>query len=226
MAAGRRRRRRRARPNPIRTGRRSARTRPHGPGSRPSSWRRPSRAAPARRRARPRGTPQGPADACGRRAAASCPEPRARAPAAQPSRTPHCPAREARPRTPRACRSTTSAMCTAQSLRPASPNSRVPSSGSTIHTRARSRRTRSSLDSSERIASSGRASRKHGEDQRVRLAIAVVLARAVVPGAGARARPAAAAIVRGELVVVHPAARGAVAWQRVAVFRRRRASRA
>ena len=49
-----------------------------------------------------------------------------------------------------------SATCTAQSVRP-SPHSRVPSSGSTIHTRSRSSRTGESFDSSDRIASSGRA---------------------------------------------------------------------
>ena len=47
------------------------------------------------------------------------------------------PARGGRPRPRPGMPSTTSATCTAQSVRPASPYSRVPSSGSTIHTRSR-----------------------------------------------------------------------------------------
>src|SRR5450755_3770181 len=49
------------------------------------------------------------------------------------------------------------ATCTAQSVRPASPNSRVPSSGSTIHTRLADSRAGSSRPSSESTASSGRS---------------------------------------------------------------------
>ena len=49
------------------------------------------------------------------------------------------------------------ATCTAKSSRPGSPNSRVPSSGSTIQTRRRSRRVRSSTDSSDsRPSAAGR----------------------------------------------------------------------
>ena len=54
--------------------------------------------------------------------------------------------------TPRSAR----AMCTAQSLRPGSPYSRVPSKGSTIQTRSFSSRVRSSAPSSERMPSSGK----------------------------------------------------------------------
>ena len=50
------------------------------------------------------------------------------------------PRRAARPRRRRARRRPTSATCTAQSVAPGSPNSRVPSSGSTIQTRLASRR--------------------------------------------------------------------------------------
>ena len=49
------------------------------------------------------------------------------------------------------------AMCTAQSGLPSSPNSLVPSSGSTIHTRSASKRRGSSRPSSDSTASSGRA---------------------------------------------------------------------
>ena len=52
----------------------------------------------------------------------------------------------------------TRATCTAQSDRPGSEYSRVPSSGSTIQTRSADKRARSSRPSSERMASSGRAS--------------------------------------------------------------------
>src|SRR5215831_17670331 len=48
-----------------------------------------------------------------------------------------------------------SATCTAQSLRPGSPYSLVPSSGSTIHTRSAASRAGSSRPSSERMASPG-----------------------------------------------------------------------
>ena len=50
-----------------------------------------------------------------------------------------------------------SATCTAQSLRPSSENSRVPSSGSTIHTRSALNRTGLSTPSSESTASPGRS---------------------------------------------------------------------
>ena len=49
-----------------------------------------------------------------------------------------------------------SATCTAQSVRPGSPNSLVPSSGSTIHTRSALSRAGSSRPSSESTASPGR----------------------------------------------------------------------
>ncbi len=55
------------------------------------------------------------------------------------------------------CPSRARAMCTAQSVRPSSPNSRVPSSGSTIQTRRDESRSERSAASSERMGSSGRA---------------------------------------------------------------------
>ena len=51
-----------------------------------------------------------------------------------------------------------SATCTAQSSRPGMPYSRVPSSGSMIHTRSADSRAGESTDSSDSTASSGRAS--------------------------------------------------------------------
>src|SRR5580693_6951998 len=49
------------------------------------------------------------------------------------------------------------ATCTAQSVRPGSPNSLVPSSGSTIQTRSADNRSALSLPSSDKIASAGRS---------------------------------------------------------------------
>ena len=66
------------------------------------------------------------------------------------------------------------ATCTAQSDRPRSLNSRVPSRGSTIHTRCVSRRARSSRPSSESNASSGRSRWKMLDEQEVGLAVAGV----------------------------------------------------
>ena len=55
--------------------------------------------------------------------------------------------------------STTRATCTAQSERGTSENSRVPSRGSTIQVRSAESRAKSSLPSSLRMASPGRADR-------------------------------------------------------------------
>ena len=59
------------------------------------------------------------------------------------------------------------ATCTAQSLRRGSPYSRVPSSGSTIHTRSWRCRRGSSAPSSDSRASSGRADDQLGGDEGV-----------------------------------------------------------
>ena len=102
-------------------------------------WRRPSPSAPARRRARSASRPAtnaggaGPADrdadrppgSAGRAAGGGSAVLRTRALG-----------RAARPRRRSASPRSHSATCTAQSVRPASPNSRVPSSGSTIQTRS------------------------------------------------------------------------------------------
>ena len=66
-----------------------------------------------------------------------------------------------------------SATCTAQSVRPSSPNSRVPSSGSTIHTRSAPSRTGSSAASSDSTASSGWAAGEGGDDEVVRRPVAL-----------------------------------------------------
>ena len=138
MATGRGRRRRPARPSPTRTGRRCARTRRRRRARPPSPWRRPSPAARARRRARSAryvgelgragARHEEPDRAVGRRR-----ERRRRVAVDE-----HAALRGQRDRGDASgMPSTTSATCTAQSVRPASPHSRVPSSGSTIHTRSR-----------------------------------------------------------------------------------------
>ena len=58
-----------------------------------------------------------------------------------------------------------SATCTAQSCRPGSPYSRVPSSGSTIQTRSASSRRGSSAASSLKTTSSGRSAASDVEDR-------------------------------------------------------------
>ena len=75
-----------------------------------------------------------------------------------------------------------SAMWTAQSMRPGSLNSRVPSSGSTIHTRSASNRRGSSRPSSESTASSGRCDGELLGEELLRERVAGILD---VPGRGA-----------------------------------------
>ena len=93
-----------------------------------------------------------------------------------------------------------SATCTAQSCRPGMANSRVPSSGSMIHTRSARRRAGSSSDSSERTASPGRASASRRAAGAVGLPIAPrrpqllgILRRSRSPDLQQQTRPAASA---------------------------------
>ena len=180
-------RRRPARPSPTRTARRCARTRRRRPARRPSPWRRPSRAARARRRAPRRGTRRPPAAACATRAAASSRSGAAGAGGGCAVDEQLVLRRAARLPRHAGTPLNASATCTAQSVRP-SPHSRVPSSGSTIHTRSRASRAGESLDSSDSTASSGRALGQAGEDQLVAEPVAFVLGRLSAPGARAAAR--------------------------------------
>jgi hypothetical protein len=78
-----------------------------------------------------------------------------------------------------------SAMCTAQSVR-RSPNSRVPSSGSTIQTRLFASRALSAASSSDRMASSGRAKQIAGDLRHSPRERGVVVRRARVQSRGAQ----------------------------------------
>ena len=71
----------------------------------------------------------------------------------------------ARPRPLRSARRSTSATCTAQSVRPSSPNSRVPSSGSTIQTREADEphRVVGALLGQHRVVGVRRRQRRHDE---------------------------------------------------------------